>query len=162
MSVPRTVAFAALIMVSAAPAFAQDNFPYSPRQMLILASERSYAPALQKAKAAAATLHYLLDLRGLLPERNNSGLTLSRRECAENNWEYPSYEVRGRELKADVPYVSVEYSSEYPELAKGYYIVVAAMKAAGDKGLQQMLITAKKRYPDAYLKAVKIYIGCEH
>ena len=65
------------------------------------------------------------------------------------------YGTRGR--FNDGSYISIEYTDKYEGFSKGYYIVIASSGAKGS--LKHELKKIKKKYPDAYIKTSKIYIG---
>src|SRR4029079_10654598 len=104
---------------------------------------------------AAATLGVGLKLRGLSPNLR-TGLTSSKKECARSEFPYPCYVPRGR--GDDGTYVSVEWSSDYELLAKGMYLVMIASYAPGSSKTRSALDAARRVYPDAYAKRVKLYV----
>lgn len=74
--------------------------------------------------------------------------------CGEND----NYMTEGRYNNGQ--YVSVECSSLYDGLNKGYYIVVVS---SGDRAkMKQILAKVQVYYKDAYIKEAGIWIGCSH
>ena len=140
-------------------ASAQTNAWVS-RDVLILQSTKDYKLALATARQAAARLHAPLRLAGNLPNLQ-TGLSLSRQDCAANGFEYPAYVARGHGNERDV-YVSVEYSAGYKGFAPGYYLVVAAVAQPGAALVQQACATARQWYPDAYAERAQVWVGCIH
>jgi len=133
--------------------------PFADKEFVILKSTPSFKEATQSAARAAATLGVGLNLRGLSPNLK-TGLTFSREECTRSEFRYPCYVPRGR--RDDGTYVSVEWSSEYELFAKGLYVVMIASDVPGSSKTRRILETARRTYPDAYAKRVKVYVGCMH
>ncbi|MGI4872494.1 MAG: hypothetical protein ACRYFX_15110 [Janthinobacterium lividum] len=150
------------LLTLALPAAGQEIWNKAvPADIVILRSTKSYPAALQTARQAAAKLHLKLDLGGNQPNAQ-SGLTLSKADCASDGYDYPSYLARGNGLIDDAPLVSVEYSTAYEGFAKGYYIVVAAVGAPGSAAVQRTKTAAQAYYPDAYAKRTRVWRGCMH
>ena len=139
--------------------FAQET-PMVMKDILILRSTKDYAAALETARQAAARLHIRLDLGGYRPSIQ-SGLTLSKVDCAKNGLEYPAYIARGREYKSS-NFVSIEYSNGYPGFTKGYYLVVAAIGQPGSAVVRQATLAARECYSDAFAKRTRVWVGCIH
>ena len=70
------------------------------------------------------------------------------------------YLARGR--WDDGVYVSIEFSNAYDSFSKGYFIVMAGSSFKNDPVLTKTLNKAKEKYPDAYIKASKVYMCCMH
>jgi hypothetical protein len=85
--------------------FAQDESQFVKRNFVIIHSAKNYSDAKSTAKNAAKILKLKLNLRGLQPNKT-TGLTLSKKECKNNGWEYPNNYGRGR--FDDGEYVSIE------------------------------------------------------
>ncbi len=130
------------------------------KSFVIVSSTKSYDESLNKAKEAAKTLRYSLDLRDLIPDKK-TGLTFSRATCEESFDSYPCYFPRGR--SDDGKYVSIEYSSAFKTFAKGYYVVVIANGSVDSPMLKSSLKLARTTgYSDAYVKTDKVFLGCMH
>ena len=125
------------------------------KDFLIVLSTKSYNEALSFAKRFSEKMNIQLKLRGLHPSRK-TGLSFSRAECADNEYEYPCYVPRGR--YDDGAYVSIEYSSAYENFRGGYYIVVAASGSVSNGFLRSVRRIVK----DAYVKKSRVYMGCMH
>ncbi|MCK6609911.1 MAG: hypothetical protein L6Q78_02630 [Bacteroidia bacterium] len=138
---------------------------YKERDFLILFSSKSYASALQAAKAASAKSGLALDLRGLNPVKDtNLGLSFHPDSC---KLYYPEslhsntgncYLPRGE--WEDERYISIEYSSGYLSFRKGYYIVMAGSGPKNDLKLKELLDRVKLTIKDAYIKTSKVFICC--
>jgi hypothetical protein len=155
--------FSLLSLLTAIPAQAQENYNTEiPKCIIIIKSTKSYCVAVATAKKAAINLHKALDLRRLHPNKK-LGLTLSigdvysGRSIDDSN--YPYYPARGDGLAANDDYISVEYSNAYKGLAKGYYLVVAAIVDVGSDSMKTQLASIHKIYPDAYAKRTYIWFG---
>jgi hypothetical protein len=131
--------------------------PYVHKEFVILKTTPSFKEATQSATTAAAALGIELKLRGLSPNLR-IGLTSSKEECARNELRYPCYVPRGR--ADDGTYVSVEWSSQYDLFAKGLYVVMIASGLPGSRTTRNALDAARRLYPHAYTKRVKVYVGC--
>jgi hypothetical protein len=158
------LALAACLLLSPSPR-ADEDAPEVPDasivlNFLILKSTKSYSEAKVTAEKAAKALHLRLDLGGY-EFNQESGLSLSEQECGESAFDFPCYVARGRGDE-DKPYISVEYSSAFPEFAKGLYIVVASASRLNETRGASLLKKVKKLYPDAYLKRAKVWLGCMH
>lgn len=147
-----------LVIVSAA--IAQDPEPYEKKEFVIIKSTKNYTVAKETATIAAQKLGIKLDLRGLVPHKK-TGLTFTKKICESENsgiYEYPAYTARGR--WDDGEYISIEWSNQYTEFAKGYYIIVLA---SGDQTITKPALSkAKKVYKDAFMKISSVYMGCMH
>jgi hypothetical protein len=133
--------------------------PYIDKEFVIVKSTRSFNEARQSASNAARALGVRLDLRGLSPHKR-TGLTFSKQECTRSEFPYPCYVARGR--WDDGAYVSVEWSSAYKPFARKLYVVMVASDVPGSAETRRMLEAARRVYPDAYVKRVKVYVGCMH
>lgn len=133
--------------------------PYIKKEFLIIHSGKDYAAALKKATDASRKLKLKLDLRGLVPHPQ-IGLTCSEKVCEDGFGFYPCYVARGR--GDDGAWVSIEYSDAYIEFERGYYIVVVCSFVSNNEKSKTQLLKTKAIYPDAYLKASKVYVGCIH
>jgi hypothetical protein len=138
---------------------AQDD-AWVTKDILILQSTRDYKTALATARQAAARLRMPLNLEGYQPHAQ-SGLTMSKADCADNGFDYPAYVARGRNAEEGA-FVSVEYSSGYNHFADGYYLVVAAVGAPGSATVRNVSTSARQWYADAYAKRTKVWVGCMH
>ena len=148
---------AARSVTSAAECDAQN--PYRDKEFVIVKTTPSFKEATETAAKAAAELGIALNQRGLSPNLR-TGLTLSKEECARNDVPYPCYVPRGR--FDDGTYVSVEWSSEYEVFARALYVVMMASHAPGSKETPRALEAARRYYPTAYTRRVRIYVGCMH
>jgi len=137
-------------------AFAQNEAAFVEKNFVIIQSTKNYNAAQQTAEKAAAQLKLKLDLRGLKPSKE-TGLTFSKADC-ENEGGYPCYIARGR--YDDGAYVSIEWSDEFDQFAKGYYIVL--IYSGNKQGAGQILQKARSVFKDAYNKRAKVYVGCMH
>jgi hypothetical protein len=125
--------------------------------MIVMRSTKNYNEAKKFAEKASKKLSLKLDLRELTPNKQE-GLTFSQFECEDNGWEYPCYIFRGR--YDDGEYISIEYSNGLNNFTEGIYIVIAA---SGDNTITQpSLKKIKKVYKNAYVKQVKVNMGCIH
>lgn len=129
------------------------------KELVIVASTPRYADARRAAEDAAKKLDTRLDLRGfsLTPDGE---LSLSRKDCDDNGFDYPCYVARGR--WDDGTYASIEESKAYDELKPGLFIVVVASGVPGSETITKTLRDAKKAYPDAYSRKVEVCMGCIH
>lgn len=147
-----------LISTYALPLRSQES-PYVKKEFLIIHAGKDYAAALRKATDASRKLKLKLDLRGLNAHQG-IGLSCNEKTCEEEFGFYPCYVARGR--GDDGAWVSIEYSDAYIEFEKGYFIVVVSSFVSNSEKSKVQLAKAKPFYPDAYLKASKVYIGCIH
>ena len=154
-------------LLLARPAHAQDK-PVSedfnvniPKTIVILRSTRSYPEALATAKKAANALGRPFQLDGNHPHQTH-GLSPSPADCEANAYDYPCYTARGHGGAQDSDYLSVEYSDGYTGLAKGYYIVVAALVEPNSPALKATLTRIRRAYPAAYAKRTALWRGCMH
>src|SRR5262245_29462350 len=129
------------------------------KDLVIIASTKSYDAAKRVATSAAEKLSVPLDLRGLTYNQK-AGLSLPEQECRDEFDTYPCYPPRGR--WDDGVYVSVEHTSGYPSLTPGMYIVVVANSDHGSSTVREALAHAQVPYPDAYIRTVDVYLGCRH
>jgi chloramphenicol 3-O-phosphotransferase len=148
-----------MVILSGQRAMAQD-VPLITKEVLVLQSTRDYKTALATARQAAARLHTTLDLEGYQPNPQ-SGLTMSKADCADNGFGYPTYVARGRQVEKQ-SYVSIEYSNGYNGFAHGYYLVVAAVGETGSAVVRDTSAAARRWYPDAYAKQTQVWVGCIH
>ena len=127
---------------------------------VIVRSARTYDEAASSAKLAAPRLGIPLNFRGLTFDPQH-GLTWPKEECDKDPlYPYPCYIARGRFDPG--AYVSVERSDAYQGFEPGYFIVIAASGRPGSAELASALETARRAYPDAYLKVAPVYHGCMH
>jgi hypothetical protein len=129
------------------------------KEFVILRSSPSFDEAKRVAEEAASRIGLQLNLRGV-SQHVGTGLTFSKDECESGEFEYPCYVARGR--YDDGVYVSVEWSGAYSSFAQNQYVVVAASGAPGAAEVRNTLETARRGYPDAYVKTTKVYMGCMH
>ena len=101
------------------------------------------------------TLGVKIDLRGY-DEDPEMGLTTLTPCC-----EFHNYIPRGRYDGGD--YISIELGEPY-QAAEKYVVIISSVAMGGEaeKDLEKLLSKAKKFYKDAYVKEVKVYIGCIH
>jgi hypothetical protein len=141
--------------------FAQTDIEPSPfvkTWFCILYSSKNYADAKKFAQTSSKQLHFKLDLRGLSPNKE-TGLTMTKKECKENSFEFPAYVARGR-YDNNAEYISVESSDAFKGFARGYYIVIVN---SGDKEeMDKTLLKVKATYKTAYVKQSEVYMGCMH
>jgi hypothetical protein len=140
---------------------AQDNqpdpIPYVNTHFCIILSTKSYAAAKKVAIEASKKYKMKLDYRDLTPHKK-LGLTLSKKDCEAEGWDYPAYVARGRYDSGE--FVSIEYSNAYDGFAKGYYIVIVASGDAPE--CKATLQKVKSTYKTAYIKQTEVYVGCMH
>ena len=136
--------------------FAQNEQAFVEKSFVIIQSTKSYDAAKRNAEKAAMQLKLKLDLRGLKPSKK-TGLTFSKADC-ENDGGYPCYMARGRYDDGD--YVSIDWSDEFDQFAKGYYIVL--IYSGNKQGAGKILQKARSVFKDAYNKRAKVYVGCMH
>ena len=72
------------------------------------------------------------------------------------------HQRRPRGQYDDGDYISVERGSDRPEFTNGYYLVIAGSGHNSSGELDNRLEYAKGFYPDAYIKSIKVYMGCMH
>jgi len=126
---------------------------------LIIHASKNYQLAKRVATEANKHLKYKIDFRD--HEYNKTlGLSISKEECEENGFEFPSYVQRGR--GDDGKFISVEYTTNYNGFTPGLYIVVVASYTKGKKEIAETLKFVKKHYETAYFKYTDIYVGCMH
>ena len=154
---------AALVITTGAATWAAEDDgnlePFVDKEFVIVRSTPSFEEARQSAVTAAANLGVRLDLRGLSPHER-TGLTFSSEVCTRGDFPYPCYVPRGR--WDDGTYVSVEWSNGYESFSKGLYVVTVVSDVPGSAKTSRMLAAARRVYPDAYAKRVKVYVGCMH
>lgn len=151
-----------LTVLSCAFCFGQEeNFtPELKKYFLIAHSSKDYEAAWKKANTISEGLDLKLDLRELIKNDSDIGLTLQKSMCEGNGWGYPCYAARGRYDDGD--YVSVEWSNAYEEFSEGYYIVIVSSQTVYDQKIKSLLDTVKEIVPSAYVKSSMIYMGCMH
>lgn len=126
---------------------------------VIVASGKNYDAMKILAKTVAEKMDYKLDLRDLVPDET-LGLTLTKEDCENENYEFPWYIARGR--YDDGEYVSIEYTDGYNTFTPGYYIIIVSSHSKGNKDLTKALNKAKQYYETAYIKYADVYMGCMH
>ncbi|BAV04744.1 hypothetical protein SAMN05421788_11153 [Filimonas lacunae] len=158
-----TVTLCCLLALVSNYSFAQAKWNSEvPKQIIIVKSTKDYNDALTTAKEAAKRLNKKLDLRGLSPNAK-IGLSMSQADCngtgGSDSKDYPCYEARGDGNATNDDYISIEYSSVYKGLTKGYYIVVAGITDVKSSEADKLLAQVKKVYNDAYGKRTMIWYG---
>jgi len=143
--------------------YGQDEDCFLKKDFLIIQGTKDYNTALQTAKKASKALNIKLDLRDLIPDKDrDNGLTLPLDTCLkypdEFNGDSTFYWPRGR--YDDGIYISIEYSSRYEHMRKGYYIVMIGSGENKDKNLRATLKKVKAKYSDAYIQTCKVYMCC--
>ena len=146
-------------LLATPPALGEPTEPWVTKKLVILQSTKSYESAKKTATAAGKHLKKPVRLRDLKPNKKR-GLTHSKKECAENGYNWPCYVSRGR--YDDGAYISIEYSSAFNGWTDGYYVVIAASAEKSDPVINKTLNKAKKRWKDAYAKSAEIWLGCMH
>ena len=129
------------------------------KDFVIVKSTARYREARLAAADAAKRLGIRLDLRNLSPHRK-SGLTFSKKECEESEFDYPCYVARGRD--DDGSYASVEYSTAYAGFRPGLYVVIVASDEKGGQIARDAATAAKRVFKDAYVRRTGVYMGCMH
>jgi len=132
--------------------------PFRDKEFVVVRSTPSFDEATKTAAEAAAGLGIKLNRRGLSPNLR-TGLTFSREECARRQFPYPCYVPRGRGDNGT--YASVEWSSEYERFDRALYVVMIASHELGSRETRRALEAARRIYPAAYSKRVKVYVGCQ-
>lgn len=139
--------------------FSEDFNYYIDTDFIIVFSSKKYNETLEKVLGISKKLNYPINFRNL--EFNKDiGLSYTKASLEDENSGgimeiYPWYDTRGR--FNDGSYISREYTDKYEGFSKGYYIVIASSGLKGS--LKHELKKIKKKYPDAYIKTSKIYIG---
>ena len=138
-----------------------DDSPWVDQSFVIVASEKSFDNALEKAGRISVQAGVPFDMQNVRFDpahlSTHGGLTHSEETCVEFG-EYPCYIPRGR-WDAGI-YLSVEYSSAIQGFTPGLYVVIAATGTKEE--MQPVLTTVQKAAPDAYLKTSSVYMGCLH
>ena len=141
---------------------AQQPYSFSlPKGLVILQSTRDYAAALAGAKQAATRLHRPLQLDGRKPNKS-LGLSADSTLCQKSGCAYPCYWPRGQDMAERSDYISIEFSTSFQGLSKGYYMVVAASGQPNSAALRQALVRVRQVYPKAYAKHTAVGFGCVH
>ncbi len=118
---------------------------------------KSYNEAKKEAEKATLKTGIKKDYKGLTYNKE-IGLTLSKKECAENGFEYPAYIARGRYDNGE--YISIKQSSACNNFANGYYIIIA--NSGSKEETTETLYKVKKTFKPAYIKSCEVYMGCIH
>ena len=149
-------------LLAAAPAFAEEEGePFMvDKAIVILSTNASYGGADQALRRAERRLGLSVDLRDLGPDESRRTLSWSANDCEENGWSYPCYVPRGR--ADDGAYLSIEHTDGYPELAPRHFIVVAASGSPGAAEIKHTLARANELGLRAYVRTVRVYMGCLH
>ena len=129
------------------------------KAFVILGIFPSFENAKSEASAASASLSLHFDNRGLTPNKK-TGLTFSRSECQESEFDYPCYIPRGR--FDDGIWLSVEFSSAYEGLPKGRYIIIVASGSPDDPLIPFALKKVKAVYRESRILIAPVYLGCIH
>ena len=128
------------------------------KSLVIISSTKDYSSALRVAQDASKKTAIPLNLRDL-SENKKTGLSFSNKICMEGPvQEYPCYQKRGK--FDDGKYISIEYSSNYTEMAPNLYIVIAYSGSDVNES-KSTLEKVKSFYNDAFQKNVKIYMAGE-
>jgi hypothetical protein len=149
-----------LFSMSCVHSFAQtdvESSPFVKTWFCILYSTKNYADAKKFAQTCSKQLHFKLDFRGLSPNKETA-LTMTKKECKENSFEYPAYVARGRYDNGE--YISIESSDAFKGFAKNYYIVIA--NSGNKEEVDKTLLKVKATYKTAYMKQSEVYMGCMH
>ena len=160
LRIMKKILFISIAILYALSPFAQENNAAIEKVgFLIVYAGKDYDMAKKVAEEAHEHLGYELNFRG--HEYNSElGLSLPKRDCEEEGFEYPAYIQRGR--GKDGNFVSVEYTDAYNNFTKGYYIVVVASYTKGSQKINETLKEVKVHYESAYVKYTDIYVGCMH
>lgn len=158
---PTPLAFLLVLATAVATAGEESVDPESfvDKEFVIVDSTPSFEEAAGTAISAASKLGVRLDLRGLSPHER-TGLTFSKEECSRSDLSYPCYVPRGR--YDDGMYVSVEWSNDYRDFAKGLYLVMVASNVPGSSDTSEILEATRRIYPEAYARRAMMYVGCMH
>lgn len=152
-----------LLFLSLSTCFGQEGDFFNQevkKHFLIVCSTKDYSTALEKANSISEDLKLKLDLRKLLRNDDDLGLTWEKTDCEGDGWEYPCYIPRGR--YDDGEYVSVEWSNGYQGFSEGYYIVIISSQFEYNEKIKTLLNKTKEFVPSAYVKSSMIYMGCMH
>lgn len=162
----RTVVFLVLsvfyIFVSSTDVCAQEASELENRQVIILASSKSYQDVLAKAKDLSLKTGMVFSTREMIYD-DKRGLILP--DNHEDESYAGSYYLRrynndcGNSLSECL---SIEKSDAYEGFTPGLYILVAGIHEEGSAELSAKLAQLKKTVPDAYAKKTKIFMGCMH
>ncbi len=152
----------AMLLGASRPAAAQEWNTMNPREFVIVLSTKDYNAALGRAREASRRLGYPLDILTYNPHKT-AGLSMPKKDCEGNGYDYPCYIPRGNGGPPDNPrYVTIEWSTGYEEFKPGYYIVVVAEGTPGSNDSRGALAAAKKFYKDAYVRRTRVWYGCMH
>lgn len=129
-----------------------DNKERVKKNFLIAKSTKSY----KEAEDFAVDLSDSAGLTYMRSTHYNKALGLSHSKtlCEDANQNYPCYIARGYK---DGVYVSIEYTDAYDGFTKGYYVVMVANGIYAKQNLKKI----KKYVPDAYVKNIRLWAGCD-
>jgi hypothetical protein len=149
----------AIVVAATVPPEAQDamEVPLVRSGILIVGSHRSYAAALDAAKAFGRASGIEYDGRGLIYDAKRG---LIWPDDSDDELYAGQYAPRRYDSCRDKACVSVERSEAYEGFRPGLYIVVAGIVGREDAGAR--LEAARRIVPTAYVKETTLYMGCMH
>ena len=155
---PSARSIAARSPVEDTVALEDDDAPFYPASILVVASDRSYYSALRTAREFGLRSGISYDGQGMIfdckrglivpdddPDEAFAGRYVSRRDdrCGSGAC------------------TTIERSDAYEGFSRDLYIVVAGVVTRGEEA-QARLAEARRFAPDAYLKDTVLYMGCRH
>jgi hypothetical protein len=133
------------------------------KYLVILYAQREFNSAKREADRVSILSGIQFSMNGRIWDPNR-GLILPD-NCDDPIYcgEYLPRRYNELHLTAADPggYISIEKSEAYPNLEKGYYIALAAIRESNQEA-EQELLKFKTFAPKAYVAKTEIYMGCIH
>ena len=133
------------------------------KYLVILCAERDFDSVKRDAEKISNASGVQFSMRGNVWDPNR-GL-IAPDDCEDPIYcgQYVARRYNELDLSASNPvgYISIEKSDGYPNLRKGYYIAVAAIRDSQEEAKTE-LVKFTGFAPKAYIAKTEIYMGCIH
>jgi hypothetical protein len=133
------------------------------KYLVILCAEREFDSVKHEAEKVSIASGVQFSMNGRVWDSNRGLIVPDNCEDPMYCGEYLVRRYNELDLTAAKPagYISVEKSEAYPNLQKGYYIALAAIRDSHEDA-EKELLKFKQFAPNAYVAKTQIYMGCIH